>query len=120
MTPIKKIPHKSIISLILALKIILLHTFWLRQELNKYQSSFVSSFSSSLYQADNCQARVQSPKVKTKRTWADTKITKLIIVEYVGLPHVLDLAVHLVNFFDVILVSAQVLSVLTLGLWTRA
>ena len=23
----------------------------------------------------NCQAQVQSPKVKTKRTWADTKIT---------------------------------------------
>ena len=23
----------------------------------------------------NCQARVRSPKVKTKRTWADTKIT---------------------------------------------
>ena len=27
------------------------------------------------YLIDNCQARVRSPKVKTKRTWADTKIT---------------------------------------------
>ena len=24
----------------------------------------------------NCQAQVESPKVKTKRTWADTKITR--------------------------------------------
>ena len=76
-----------------------------------------------------------------------------LLLKHVGLPHVLDLAVHLVNFFGwmsqgghsepllllalfyqstpsclkviggwwvahVILVSAQVLLVLTLGLWT--
>ena len=83
-------------------------------------------------------------------------LTDKLLHEHVGLPHVLDLAVHLVNFFGwmsqgghseqllffalfyqstpsclkvmgggvggvvahVILVSAQVLLVLTLGLWT--
>ena len=72
-----------------------------------------------------------------------------LLLEHVGLPHVLDLAVHLVNFFGwmsqegyfepllllalfyqstpsclkvggggVIIVSAQVPLILTLGLWT--
>ena len=28
-----------------------------------------------------------------------TLLLKVLLLEYVGLPHVLDLAVHLVNFF---------------------
>ena len=42
-----------------------------------------------------------------------------LLLEHVGLHHELDLTVHLDNFLaHVILVSAQVLLVLTLGLWT--
>ena len=86
----------------------------------------------------------ETNKSKFLAGWKLGLIDKLLL-EHVGLPNILDLAVHLVNIFvwmsqgghsepllllalkgyrvvvaHVIIVSAQVLLILTLGLWTWA